>query len=68
MKSFLRHRSNRWGHDGWALACPDTGYVFDWSTCTTREECRQLRREKADLFERGAQIVKVRIKVEAADG
>lgn len=65
MKSFLRNRSGRFGYDGWALACPDTGYVFDWTVCTTRQECRDLRREKADLFERGAEIVKVKISVEA---
>lgn len=64
MKSFLRHRSNRFGFCGWAIQLPE-GPICEWSVSTTREECRQLRREKADLFERGAQIVKVRISVEA---
>lgn len=65
MKSFLRHRSNRWGHDGWALKMPGATSPLLWSVCTTRQECRDLRREKADMFERGAEIVKVRIRVEA---
>lgn len=65
MKSFLRHRSKRWNYDGWALRMPGATRPMPWSVCTTRQECRDLRREKADLFERGAEIVKVKISVEA---
>ena len=62
MKSFLSHRSKRWGYDGWAL-CMD-GFPLIWTVSTTREEARQLRKDRADLFERGAEIVKVKITVE----
>lgn len=65
MKSFLRHRSKRYGHDGWALQMHGDSRPLPWTVSTTRAECRALRREREDLFERGAEIVKVRIRVEA---
>lgn len=65
MMSFLDHRSNRWGHDGWALRIPGAREPMLWTVSTTRAEVRQLRRLRADLFERGAEIVKVKIRVEA---
>ena len=62
MKSYLSHRSNRCGYDGWALSL--NGFPLYWTVSTTREEARQLRKDRADLFERGAEIVKVKITVE----
>ena len=67
MKSFLDHRSKRWGYDGWALRiCGDSNPLI-WTTCTTREEARQLRRERSDILERGAEIVRVNISVEVVE-
>ena len=45
MKSFLDHRSKRWGYDGWALRVRDAACPILWTVCTTREEARELRRE-----------------------
>jgi hypothetical protein len=64
MKSYLRHRSKRYGYDGWALKMPGATKVMEWTVCTTRAECRELRAERGDLLDRGADIVKVRISVE----
>lgn len=63
MRGFLRHRSKRWDYDGWALVVPDSPTPLLWTVSTTRAEVRQLRKERGDLFERGAEIVKVRIDV-----
>lgn len=65
MIGFLQHRSRRWGYDGWALMMPGALRPLDWTVCTTREEVRELRKLRGDLFERGAEIVKVKISVEA---
>lgn len=67
MKEFLRHRSRRFGFDGWALKMPGATYVLDWTVCTTRAECRALRAERGDLLDRGADIVKVKIRVEVVE-
>jgi hypothetical protein len=67
VKEFLRHRSRRWGYDGWALLMPGATKVLDWTACTTRAECRELRAERGDLLDRGAYIVKVRISVEVVE-
>lgn len=63
MKSYLRHRSKRWSYDGWGMRV-NGGAVMPWTVCTTRAECRQLRKERADLFLDRAEIVKVKISVE----
>lgn len=65
MKAFLQHKANRWGYDGWALRTRGDTNPYPWTVCTTREECRELRKERADLFDSSAEIVKVRISVEA---
>ena len=67
MMSFLQPRSRRFGYDGWALKMPGASKPLDWTVSTTREEVRQLRKLRGDLFERGAEIVKVRISVEAIE-
>lgn len=64
MKSFLKHRAKRWDYDGWALLMPGAANPLWWTVSTTRQEARELRKEQADLFERGAEIVKVRLSVE----
>lgn len=67
MISFLRHRSKRWGYCGWALRFPGEKWAMPWTVCTTRAECRRLRKERGDLFDRGAEIVKVKISVEVVE-
>lgn len=64
MKGFLQHISKRWEYDGWALRHKGASRAMTWSVCTTRAEARQLRIERGDLFERGAEVVKVKISVE----
>jgi len=64
LKSYLRHCSRRFGYDSWALKMPGATHVMPWTVCTTREECRDLRAERSDLFLDGAEIVKVKISVE----
>jgi len=64
VKSFLSHKSRRWGYDGWALLYPGATHVIQWTVCTTRAECRALRKSRDDLFLDGAEIVKIKISVE----
>lgn len=64
MKSFLSHRSKRSNYDGWALLYPGATRVMNWTVCTTRAECRALRKSRGDLLDRDAEIVKIRISVE----
>lgn len=61
MKQFLSHRSRRFGYDGWALRSKSDGWVVQWSVCTTRQECRELKKERHDLFNDDWEIVKVKI-------
>ena len=68
MKSFLNHRSKRFDLDGWALKIKGDLRPLAWTTSTTRAEARQLRHDRADIFERGADIVKVRVWVEEVAG
>lgn len=65
MKEFLRHTSKRLAYDGWALLMPGAAVPIKWTTCTARDEARELRDSRPDLFERSAKIVKVKISVEA---
>ena len=65
-------RSTRWGYDGWALRIDGAPEPLAWSLCRTREECRELLRErtKAGLFSRmavSARPVKVKIRMEVAE-
>ena len=68
MKQFLQHRSNRWGHDGWALKVVGAPSPLYWTVCTTRQEARELKHEPEardpDLFRR-VEVVKIKIRVEA---
>lgn len=64
MREFLKHRNRRWSYDGWALRYRGDLSPLQWSVCTTRQECRALRDERADLAD-DFEIVKVKIKVEA---
>lgn len=64
MKSFLSHRSKRFGYDGWAMLMPDATHALTWTVCTTRAEVRRLRKSRADLFLDRAEIVKVKIRIE----
>lgn len=64
MKSFLSHRSKRWGYDGWALMIHGATKPLEWTVCTTRAEVRALRQSHSDLFLDRAEIVKVKISVE----
>lgn len=66
MKSFLHHCARRLGHDGWALRVRGAKRPIDWTTSTTREEARELRRERGNLL-RDSEVVKVRISVEAVE-
>tara|TARA_R110002049_G_scaffold281333_1_gene460830 strand:- start:3639 stop:3842 length:204 start_codon:yes stop_codon:yes gene_type:complete len=63
VKGYLSHRSKRFGYDGWALLIPGALRPLEWTVSTTRAEVRALRKERGDLFERGAEIVKVRVDV-----
>lgn len=68
MKKFLQHTSNRFGYSGWALKVKEAPEPWDWTTCTTRAEARELKREwerDPDLFRR-IEVVKVKISVEQA--
>ncbi len=67
MKSFLSHRSRRWGYDGWALRIRGALQPLDWTVSTTRAEVRQLRRERGDIFLTHAEIVKVKVSVEVVE-
>lgn len=66
MKQFLQHRSNRAGYDGWALRVAGEERPIAWTTCTTREEARELKQEMEsedpDFFRRLI-VVKVSISV-----
>jgi hypothetical protein len=64
MKSFLKWRAKRWGYDGWALCMPNASHALAWTVSTTREECRQIKRDRADLFLQDAEVVKVKVTVE----
>jgi hypothetical protein len=69
VKEFLRFRSRRWTHDGWAIKVKGAQHPLKWSVCTTREEARQLHKEsypESDFFER-TEVVKVRIFVEVVE-
>lgn len=45
MKRYLRHRSRRWGYDGWALRIVGAPLPLEWTVCTNRAETRELKRE-----------------------
>lgn len=67
MKQILQHRSHRSGYDGWAIKIKGAGKPLDWTVCTTRAECRELRKDampELDLFNR-TEVIKVKITVEA---
>lgn len=66
MKSFLENRSRRFGYDGWALRFRGADKPMEWTTSTTREEARDLRRERGNLL-RDTEIVKVTVSVEVVD-
>ena len=66
MKRFLRHRSKRFGYDGWAVRVRGADSPLESTVSTTRQEARDIRSEmEPDLFER-TEVIKVRISVEAA--
>jgi hypothetical protein len=67
VKQILDNASKRWGYSGWGIR-GESGSVYPWTVCTTRAECRALRKERADLFLDKAEIVKVKISVEAIQG
>ena len=65
-------RSNRWGYDGWALRIDGAPEPLAWSLCRTREEVRELLRQrtKEGLFGRlavSARPVKVKIRMEVCE-
>jgi hypothetical protein len=66
MMSFLQHRSRRLGYCGWALRIKGADRPLEWTTCTTREEVRQLR-DQEGWMRPDLEIVKVRISVEAVE-
>lgn len=66
MMSFLQHRSRRFGYDGWALRVKGAEKALEWTTCTTREEVRQLR-DQEGWMRPDLEIVKVRVTVEAIE-
>lgn len=72
MKHFLRNcRARRFGYDGWALKLRATNCKpWAWTTSTTREEAREIKREleAADMFSQPVDVVKVRITVEVVGG
>lgn len=69
MKGFLQHRSKRWGHDGWAIFFADSPTLpLHWSVSTTREEARELLKEKrtqGTLLDDRYFVGKVLVRVEA---
>lgn len=67
MKKFLQWRSRRWGYDGWAVVMDGATRPLAWTTCTTREEVRELIDEHQDMFLRGCDIKKVKITVEVIE-
>lgn len=64
MKSFLKWRAKRLNYDGWALCVVGALHPMPWTVSTTREEVREIKRERSDLFLEDAEIVKVKITVE----
>lgn len=66
MKAFLSHRSPRRGFHGWGLRIKGSQYPIAWTVCTTREECRDLRKQHGWLRD-DIEVVKVTIKVEAVE-
>ncbi len=67
MKRFLGNTSNRFGYDGWALRMRGADCPMGWTTSTTRQEARDIRKESPDLFMPRAEIVKVKITVEIVE-
>lgn len=67
MISFLKFRSNRWTHDGWAVFIHGSTHPLAWTVCTTREEVRQLLKDRGDLFMHPHNIVKVKVKLEVVE-
>lgn len=65
MKEIGRQFSRRWGYDGWALKVKGAMRPLPWTFCTTREECREVRAEYADLLRHDIEIVKVKANLEA---
>lgn len=71
MKYIAGARNRRWGYGGWALLVEGASRPLDWTWCTTREECREVLREKrAEGFFTGLRIrvVKVKQTLEVVDG
>lgn len=64
MKSLLSHGSRYHNFDGWALRIRATGSILRWTLSTTRQEVRDLRVERGDLFTKDMEVVKVRIRLE----
>jgi hypothetical protein len=67
MKKFLKHRSKRFGYDGWALQMKGSLMPMAWTVCTTRKEVRELLEEERNWIRPDIEIVKVRIVVEAVN-
>ena len=63
MISFLKFRSRRHGYCGWALRFGESP-PMPWTVSTTREEVRQLRASRTDLFLEETEVVKIKIRVE----
>ena len=69
MKGFVRaHCARRWSHDGWAVKVRGAPKTMDWTTSTTREEARDIKRnmkaEFGHLDGTNLDVVKVRVRVE----
>jgi hypothetical protein len=67
MKAFLKNAlSRRFGYDGWALSVKGADKPLHWTASTTRQECRELRKEAEPWIRPDIEIVKVKITVEKA--
>jgi hypothetical protein len=64
MKAFIRkYTTQRAGYSGWALAHPDNQHPLSWTTCTTKKEVLELRREFNDGVFRKRGYVPVRVSI-----
>jgi hypothetical protein len=63
MQGFMRHRSRRWGYDGWAVRVRGGEQPLAHTVSTTREEARAELAQQMK-FGNSLEVVKVRIAIE----
>jgi len=64
MKRILDNCSRLYDRDGWAIVIGDSDTPLRWTFCTTRQECRELRKAMApDMYGR-ARVVPVTVSLQ----